>query len=179
MQSMDEAYRAVQENPNNQQAQVALLMAHIGMTLGVVKGARVGKAQIEEAEQSRTMFAGAASKLNFDKDGNLDWTDPIRKGVTLTPDQMKQMVELGHQRMTILHDNIGTMHNELDPNQMQVQPLGPSFSQPKSGGGGSKKKISSPPAPPSGRGPAVGTVEDGYRFKGGDPSVQSNWERVQ
>jgi len=28
-------------------------------------------------------------------------------------------------------------------------------------------------------GPAVGTVEDGYRFKGGDPSDQRNWEPVQ
>jgi hypothetical protein len=28
-------------------------------------------------------------------------------------------------------------------------------------------------------GPAPGTVEDGYRFKGGDPSKQENWEPVQ
>jgi hypothetical protein len=147
MQSMDEAYRAAQENPNNQQAQVALLMAHIGMTLGVVKGARVGKAQIEEAEDSRTLFAGAASKLNFDKNGNLDWTDPIRKGVTLTPDQMKQMVDLGHQRMQILHQNIGVMHDALSPDQMGIQPIGTTLSEPpapKSGGG--KKKLSSPPS---------------------------------
>jgi hypothetical protein len=26
--------------------------------------------------------------------------------------------------------------------------------------------------------PSPGTIEDGYRFKGGDPSQQSNWERV-
>jgi hypothetical protein len=34
------------------------------------------------------------------------------------------------------------------------------------------------PAPQQG-GPQPGMVEDGYRFKGGDPSVQSNWEKVQ
>lgn len=27
--------------------------------------------------------------------------------------------------------------------------------------------------------PAVGMVQDGYRFKGGDPSVPSNWEKVK
>lgn len=31
----------------------------------------------------------------------------------------------------------------------------------------------------SGGGPRVGTVEDGYRFKGGDPADQANWEQVQ
>ncbi len=28
-------------------------------------------------------------------------------------------------------------------------------------------------------GPAAGTVEDGYRFKGGDPAKKENWERIQ
>lgn len=36
----------------------------------------------------------------------------------------------------------------------------------------------SPPAKQS-QAPAVGTVMGGYRFKGGDPSVKSNWEKVQ
>lgn len=36
-----------------------------------------------------------------------------------------------------------------------------------------------PQAQPAPGGPAPGTIEDGYRFKGGDPADQNNWERVQ
>jgi hypothetical protein len=35
------------------------------------------------------------------------------------------------------------------------------------------------PSAPSGGGPKPGTIEEGYRFKGGDPAKQENWERVQ
>ena len=35
------------------------------------------------------------------------------------------------------------------------------------------------PARPGTEGPAVGTVESGYRFKGGDPTSKANWEKVQ
>lgn len=35
------------------------------------------------------------------------------------------------------------------------------------------------PAKPPSSGPKTGAVEDGYRFKGGDPSKQSNWEKVK
>lgn len=34
-------------------------------------------------------------------------------------------------------------------------------------------------SPAAGSAPAVGTVSKGYRFKGGDPSQQSNWEAVR
>lgn len=39
--------------------------------------------------------------------------------------------------------------------------------------------VSPPPAPASPAAPRVGEVRRGYRFRGGDPSQQSNWERVR
>lgn len=35
-----------------------------------------------------------------------------------------------------------------------------------------------PMSPSSGKGPSVGTVDGGYRFKGGDPSKPESWEKV-
>jgi len=42
---------------------------------------------------------------------------------------------------------------------------------------GQRERISGKSAPS--KGPTVGTVESGYRFKGGDPSQQSSWEQVK
>jgi hypothetical protein len=36
-----------------------------------------------------------------------------------------------------------------------------------------------PSAPAAPKPPAVGTVQDGYRFKGGNPADQKNWEKVK
>ncbi len=73
----------------DQQAMLSLLANHLGMTMGLQKGVRLNQAIIAEAMKSRPWLQGLAAK--FDKDGYLT-------GVTLTPEQMKQMLSLGAER---------------------------------------------------------------------------------
>lgn len=72
----------------DQQAMLALLTDHIGMTLGLQKGARITKDILNEAQASQPLLAKLTSK--FDDRGYLS-------GVTLGPDQMKQMLDLGYE----------------------------------------------------------------------------------
>jgi len=74
---------------HDQQAMLSLLANHLGMTMGLQKGARLTKDIIHEAEQSRPWLQGISAK--FDKNG-------VLAGVTLTPEQMRQMVDLGRGR---------------------------------------------------------------------------------
>lgn len=73
---------------HDQQAMLSLLANHLGMTMGLQKGARLNQAIIAEAEKSRPWLQGMVAK--FDSDGYLS-------GLTLTPAQMQQMVNLGRE----------------------------------------------------------------------------------
>lgn len=88
MNVMTENYeKAIKDH--DQQAMLSLLANHLGMTMGLQKGARLTKDIIHEAQQSQPWLQGVAAK--FDKDGYLS-------GVTLSPNQMRQMVGLGQSR---------------------------------------------------------------------------------
>ena len=90
MNVMTESYeKAVKDH--DQQAMLNLLANHLGMTMGLQKGARMTKDIIHEAQQSQPWLQGLQAK--FDKDGYLS-------GVTLSPNQMRQMVALGQSRYT-------------------------------------------------------------------------------
>ena len=67
----------------DQQAMLSLLYNHMGMTMGLQKGARMTQALIQEAQKSQPWLAGIGAK--FDKDGYLS-------GVTLSQPQMLEMV---------------------------------------------------------------------------------------
>ena len=72
----------------DQQAMLALLTDHIGMTLGLQKGARITKDILNEAQQSQPWLAKL--EASFDDRGYLS-------GVKLGPDQMRQMLDLGYE----------------------------------------------------------------------------------
>jgi hypothetical protein len=73
----------------DQQAMLSLLANHLGMTMGLQKGARLTKDIIQEAQHSMPWLQSIAAK--FDDRGYLS-------GVTLSPQQMHQMVSLGQSR---------------------------------------------------------------------------------
>jgi len=83
---MESAYKKAKGG--DQQAMLSLLTDHIGMTLGMQKGARITKDILNEAAQSQPWLSKIASK--FDDRGYLS-------GVTLGPEQMKQMLDLGYE----------------------------------------------------------------------------------
>jgi len=136
----------------DQQAMVSLLANHIGMTLGMQKGARINQAVWEEAQKSVPFFQGIKAK--FDDRGYLS-------GVTLTPEQMQQMVELGRERRAAqwqqVHDTMAqfgaTDFTHVIPKDILGGPNGPATA------------------------PKVGTIDGGYKFKGGDPGDPKNWEK--
>lgn len=74
---------------DDQQAMLSLLANHLGMTMGLQRGARMNQALIEEAEKSRPWLQGVATK--FDRNGYLT-------GVTLSKAQMQQMINLARER---------------------------------------------------------------------------------
>ena len=76
-------------NNHDQQAMLSLLANHLGMTMGLQKGARLNQAVIEEAQKSQPWLQGMRAK--FDSNGYLS-------GVALSPQQMKQMLDLGFER---------------------------------------------------------------------------------
>jgi len=140
----------------NQQAMVNLLANHIALTMGLPRGKvpRVSYQMFQEAQQSAPILQRA--EAHFDKDGYLT-------GVVLSPDQMKAMVALAHETRDAewQSSNSSADYIGIDPEDR------PKSIYQAAGGGGAQQ------------GPAVGAVEGGYRFKGGNPADKNSWEKVK
>ena len=97
----------------DQQAMLSLLTNHIGMTLGDQKGARITQAIIKEAQDSAPLRQRIEAK--FDSRGLLS-------GVTLTPDQMQQMVNLAKNKMTQEARKFNEIQNYVQTGQTHMLP---------------------------------------------------------
>jgi hypothetical protein len=121
MMTMDKA--SAEAKQGNQQAMLALLTSHIGMTLGAQKGARITQAVFDEAVASAPWLA--TKQARFDKNGYLS-------GVVLTPTQIDQMVTLGHDQVdTNLQDKQrieAEYHDDLMRGGARPSTAGPSVS---------------------------------------------------
>jgi hypothetical protein len=73
------------------------------MTLGAQKGARITRAVWDEATESAPWMGRVAAR--WSPDGYL-------MGVVLTPDQMHQMVHLGHEKVGVLRDHVQRVAEE-------------------------------------------------------------------
>lgn len=87
----------------DQQAMLSLVANHIGMTLGAQRGARITRAVWDEAISSTPWLAKVSAK--FSDDGYLS-------GVTLAPEQMRQMVRLAHEKTQTLKDHLSRLDKE-------------------------------------------------------------------
>ena len=105
MDTMDE--NATDALNGNQQAMLSLVANHIGMTLGAQKGARITRAVWDEAMQSAQWLDTKIARF-FHVDpqtGDRTLLEPL-SGVVLTPDQIKQMTQLAHQKVDILQKTV-------------------------------------------------------------------------
>lgn len=101
MSTMDK--NLIDANKGDQQAMLSLVANHIGMTLGAQKGARITRAAFDEAVQSAPWLDKVGAK--WSADGYLS-------GVTLTPEQMQQMVRLAREKVDVLKDHKQRVENE-------------------------------------------------------------------
>jgi hypothetical protein len=92
-------------NHHDQQAMLSLVANHIGMTLGAQKGARINQAVWNEAVESTPWMKRVQAK--FGPDGYLS-------GVTLAPEQMRQMVELAKERTAIIKQSLDDQKKALN-----------------------------------------------------------------
>jgi hypothetical protein len=115
----------------DQQAMLSLVANHIGMTLGAQKGARITRAVWDEATASTPWLAKLEAK--FDSRGYLS-------GVTLAPDQMRQMVELADQKVGILKEHSDRVKDKY-VDALAVKGRGKTVAPPPSASASPSKKI--------------------------------------
>lgn len=123
----------------NQQAMVAILYNHVGMTALAQRGARQTRALIEEAERSRPWLQGIVARVQKG--------EPL-SGIALSPEQMQFMVQLAEEVDQNMREGVETSAQEMfgDDWRSQLKDVAPGFFD-RRFQKGAHKDISSPTAP--------------------------------
>jgi hypothetical protein len=105
----------------NQQAMLSLVANHIGMTLGAQKGARITRAVWDEAAASTPWWDKKVSEFfHTDPATGEQVFDGWKRGITLAPEQMQQMVDLGDEKVDTLSKHVARI-KELKADDLAVR----------------------------------------------------------
>lgn len=183
-----ETYGSVIENAATKMSQ--------GQTLNMQEQAAV----LEASQRLTTNQAirGFLVKLNQDHAGLGDRVSLALQRMSLTPGQgggpldpamAKNIIDMVHEaERNNLDKFVPTIKRAMDqaaylhipaemvvPKDVPYEALGGYQGNPEAYEGQGGDKDAGAAAPPA---PAVGTVEDGYKFKGGDPADPTSWQKV-
>lgn len=81
----------------DQQAMLVMLYNHIGMTIGLQKGARITQDVINEAQRSAPWMATLLARVGVGNEFTM--TPDLLRGIALAPEQMHQMVDNAESRL--------------------------------------------------------------------------------
>lgn len=106
----------------------------------------------------------------------------VVSGGALSVQQITDSARTKGQELLTSSDNFETLNGKLDIMKQEMKGTTDSWNDAVNTayGAGAMTDITRPPASSAPTGPALspGTIENGYKFKGGDPGKQENWEKM-
>lgn len=164
---------------------VAEILGGLGDVISAASGGQPSFLPQRQAQLEQQRMLQRRAQMAQDA-RNADWEDWVRKvqykAANPSPTQGSEFERLLDAANLTPEQRLATIRSRVENTANPLQAVkvynpdgseGLQFIRPNMMGGEGKRGDLS-----SGGAPTVGTVEDGYRFKGGDPSKKENWESV-
>lgn len=175
--SLDELERLLTQAYTGPGANTVLNLGRVGSLIGVADDQKVSAAEAAQAISNRLALslrnpAGGEGMPGAMSDADRAFLQSSIPSLQNTPDGWKQMIAFQRKLNEAAIDQAreverflaaGGKPRDVYAHMQKYAERNPIFGQ---------------SAGQSAQGPRAGQVEDGYRFKGGDPADPNNWERV-